>query len=1259
MQELDQVTGGRTQIGNVELRAWPFRTKFSNITIRARNYLDQPFILSVDSVDVHPHVWGLLLGRLAFDQVVIEHPVVQTFTHDQDKDAIPRPSLDARQSHNMIVGLNIGHFILRNGEITYVHKKRSLAANVYGLDMQIYFEDHPRQYHGLIAYRDGMLRYDTYAPLRNSLNIKFSGTPSRSVIDSASVSIGSSTLLVHGEFNHASQVKFDGNFEARVRPQDFVPHSALFGLGGSLQLTGGIRYESIAARPWLLNLSLSGQVGSDALTVTSRNRELQFHKIHAHYEINNGALQARDIVAELLGGQVGADLAIEHLESTRNYRLKSFVTGADLTALQLAISDSRHENIFLSGTLDGMVDAWWTETLANARLNGSLRVQPAVANRTTPQTQDEFPIEGTSHFSYKRLQNAVRFNETSLRIAGTDIAVQGEASDHSDLQIHAAAADLHQLNRLLSRSFPQCRNSIDLSGSAALEATMHGSLLVPQVIGRLSAHNLVLHRTRWNNATINFDAGPSRITVQNALLVDSGQGRLSLTGTVALRNWLYVPSNPLEAKLSLIRMPVAELQRLSTIHLPISGDLSANLSVHGSALNPQGSGMVRITNARVFDESVPGVSLDLLAKDSSITTDIRIQLAAGLATGTLTYTPKVGAYRVRVNAPSISLHDLTAFRARNISGVMKASLSGQGMLADPEITAAFDIPHAAFHGIAISRFAAEVQIANHRADLNLTSQIASGAVSLHGFANLTGTYYSEAALDTGTLQLNDLFGLPSADPGEAFQGQTELHASMKGQLKNMAELEAHLSVPILLAKYRSLQIAAATPLRVDYVHSVATLPPFEIQGTGTSMRVHGNLPFDGIAPLSLTADGRLDTSLLSLLDPNLKSSGVVSFDLRTTGALQHPSVQGQIHLQDIALSNAGLPVAVENLNGSLEVANNRVQVSNVSGNLGGGQLAIAGGITYWPKPHFQLTSQATAVRFWYAGGISMLLSGDLALTGSPRASALNGQLLIEKVSFLPDFDLKKLAEHFGAARPPHNAGFADSIKLAVAVQSKEKLSATSAQANVEGNVNLQLIGTAARPVIIGRTDLNSGEIFYGRRRYHIQRSTAVFTDPHETKPTLDVSGTTTVNQYHLTLSFRGPLDKLTTSYTSDPPLSAADIINLLVVGRTTQTADIGGTDSVIASQVAGQFSTKMQRLTGISGLRIDPLIGGSNRNPSARIAIQQQVTKNLLFSFSTDVSQPNGETIEGEYQINKKWSIGATRDPVAGVSVMGRHRTTF
>jgi translocation and assembly module TamB len=160
---------------------------------------------------------------------------------------------------------------------------------------------------------------------------------------------------------------------------------------------------------------------------------------------------------------------------------------------------------------------------------------------------------------------------------------------------------------------------------------------------------------------------------------------------------------------------------------------------------------------------------------------------------------------------------------------------------------------------------------------------------------------------------------------------------------------------------------------------------------------------------------------------------------------------------------------------------------------------------------------------------------------------------------------------------------------------------------------------------------------------------------------LNVSASTTVEQYNLTLNLRGPFDKLTTSYTSDPPLSTADIINLIARGKTTQesAASSQSTDSMIASQAASQFSGNVQKLAGISTLQIDPLIGGNNSNPSARIAVQQRVTKNFLFTFSTDVSQPGSEVVQGDYQINKRWSVSATRDQLGGVSVDGRLHTRF
>jgi hypothetical protein len=98
---------------------------------------------------------------------------------------------------------------------------------------------------------------------------------------------------------------------------------------------------------------------------------------------------------------------------------------------------------------------------------------------------------------------------------------------------------------------------------------------------------------------------------------------------------------------------------------------------------------------------------------------------------------------------------------------------------------------------------------------------------------------------------------------------------------------------------------------------------------------------------------------------------------------------------------------------------------------------------------------------------------------------------------------------------------------------------------------------------------------------------------------------------------------------------------------------------MIASQAASQVTNSVQKLAGISSLQIDPLLGGNNQNPSARVALQQRVTKNFLFTFSTDISQPGSQIVQGDYQINKRWSVSVARDQVGGVSVDGKFHKKF
>jgi translocation and assembly module TamB len=353
-------------------------------------------------------------------------------------------------------------------------------------------------------------------------------------------------------------------------------------------------------------------------------------------------------------------------------------------------------------------------------------------------------------------------------------------------------------------------------------------------------------------------------------------------------------------------------------------------------------------------------------------------------------------------------------------------------------------------------------------------------------------------------------------------------------------------------------------------------------------------------------------------------------------------------------------LGVDKLNGTLDVSTGRVQISSLTAEVGGGQISAGGSITYQPSLQFNIALQGNSVRLRYPDGMRAMLDSKLTWAGTTQASTLTGRVLIGGLSFTPDFDLATFGDQFSSnAAAPAQPGFADTVGLQIAVQSKNNLNATSSQVSLEGTADLRVAGTAANPVITGRTDLTAGELFYRNVRYQLQRGIIVFQDPHETKPVLNVAVSTTIEQYNLALNLRGPFDALTTAYSSDPPLSSADIINLIARGKTSSelAASSPSTDSMIASQAASQVSGSLQKLAGISSLQIDPLPAG--KNTSARVALQQRVSKNFLFTFSTDVSQPGSEMVQGDYQINKRWSVSVARDQLGGVSIDGRFHTKF
>src|ERR1700676_3962513 len=159
------------------------------------------------------------------------------------------------------------------------------------------------------------------------------------------------------------------------------------------------------------------------------------------------------------------------------------------------------------------------------------------------------------------------------------------------------------------------------------------------------------------------------------------------------------------------------------------------------------------------------------------------------------------------------------------------------------------------------------------------------------------------------------------------------------------------------------------------------------------------------------------------------------------------------------------------------------------------------------------------------------IDADIHLAGSTDNAVLGGTVNLADVSFTPAFDLNDFIGQFssGVAAPP-SQGFSQNVNLNLAVHSTNNVNLVSRTLSVNGTANLQVRGTAADPVILGRINLNGGDVILNNDRFVLSGGTIQFVNPSETEPVVNVAITTTIQQYNISMRFNGPTGQMQTQY---------------------------------------------------------------------------------------------------------------------------------
>ena len=1272
-----QSTSARLEVRDFNLRLSNLSLDLYNVVVHGTEPDPNQPLAAVDHLQVGLTIDSLLHKKWHVRDIIVDHPVVRMAVNKAGENNLPKPEKKSTSSSNTnVFDLAIRELRLNNGEIYYNDQKTPLQADLHNLAVSANYDPSQNKYSGDLGYDAGKIVYGKYAPVAHNLQAKFGVTPQQFTLDKLDLVAGESRVGLNATVNNYSSPNMEasGGYEATLVTNDFKRILKDPSLpGGTVKLTGEMKYQADPNRPILETVSVAGNVSSSGLNVKTPSLQTEIRDLYAHYQLAGGNAEVNEIRAHIMGGTLSGKLTIKDVAGASIAQLQASLKGLSLDQAQAATHNTSMRQAHLSGRVDADANAHWAKTLDNLVAHSDATIKASLGQGQAT------PLNGVIHADYAGAHNELALTNSYIRTPQTSVNLNGRISECCQLRVAMRSNDLHELETLsaaLQKPAPgqPAPQPLGLYGTANMNATVSGSLTAPQIKGQMDARNFRVKGSSWKVLRTNFAASPSQVTLSNGDLEAVPQGRISFSAQTKLNKWAYTPSSPITANISGSQISIADLERLLNKTYPVSGTLALNVSLHGSQLNPMGQGTLTVTKAKVSTESIQNLNVKFVGDGNTVKANMTVQMPAGSARADVDYFPKTQGYDAHVQSQNFRLEKLQTVQARNmqIAGGVNLNVSGKGTVKDPQLQATIDIPQLQMRKQTVEGLKLQTTVQNHVASIALDSDVAKVMLKARGTVGIEAPYTADIRLDSGKIDFQPLVALYAPAQAADLSGETELHVTLRGPLADKNRVEAHLEIPNLDMHYKQFQLAAAKPIVADYKNGTATLQPTSIRGTGTSIDAQAVVPVTTPKAASFLVKGNVDLGIAQLFVPDITSSGQLQFDLDSKRYGPGANLNGQIKIVNANLHTVDSPVGLDHANGAINVTQTRLEISSFEGQMGGGTINATGAVAYRPGIQFQLGLTANNIRVRYPEGVRAILASNLALTGNTQESQLTGQVKIQKVSFTPDFDVSTFTSQFsggGSSDSGTPGSFTQGMKLNIAVQSTSQMNLVSSQVSVKGDANLRVVGTAADPVILGRTNLTGGEFFLAGNRYEVQHGTIDFLNPVRTEPVLNIQVKTRIDEYNINLALNGPVERLQTTYTSDPALPPVDIINLIATGKTVESATANpspsptsamGAQSLLASGISSQVSGKIAKLAGVSQLQIDPGLGSDNGpNTGARIAIQQRVTSNLLVTYATDVTATQRQAIQIEYKFNPKWSVSGTRDQNGGFGVDGRYRKDF
>ncbi len=1309
VSEIERMSGGRAEVGSFHVVPFRLQVEVRNITVHGTEAPTDIPLAHADSFVAQLKVVSFLRTQFGFYSLALEHPVLHVAVGpDGATTNIPAFSgLGQAQRTTTelerLFSLSIDHLSVHNGEMLWADQQIPLDFSADGANVLMDYSFLRGRYESHVALGKVDTALQEFRPFSWMTTIDFSLAPTFADIKSLKWSSGRSSLEAAGRISNFNNPRIDGSYDARLsigeaaaiaRRKDLREGTAEFKGDGHWALSEFTTKGSMALR------DLGWQDDQLILKKVSAS---------ADYSVNDDQLKIQRLQGKLLSGTFTGDAQVDNwlhsvppsqVEKVKKQELPvigvprpakraegSKMPGVQSGAVHLRLRDvsvaeagaaldvPAHplDGFKPAGMAGGTVDALWKGTPANAEVGFTFDVAPPAHT-----SGRELPITAHMQGKYRGANDSLELAQFNVSTASSKVAAEGMLAASSRLRFSVSTSNLEEWHPLVQALGGPTNLPFRVDGNASFNGTAAGTFSSPTLAGTLVAEDFeftVPATSRTPEKPVHWDSLAASIQFSSHDMALRG-GSLRRGDTSAdfevnavLQQGHFTQGSPYTARVNLHNVDVASTAAFAGVDYPISGTADVSLQVSGTRAHPQAQGHIHAVDGSAYGEEIEKFDADLhVGPAETALNNIHLTHRDAEVNGSAAYSPSTQEFRIDLAGKNFDVSRIRQIHLDElpIEGRANFTLQANGTTNSPTINAQLQVRDLTLDQERSGEVDLQATTQNGQLVLSGRSQLLKGTLTVEGSIDMHGDFPARIAAHTDHVDLDALW---RAYLGNQLTGHSSVTGvmTMQGPLRypqqwKLAGEASDLSIDVEYAKLHNQGPASFT-----YADRVLHINETNLAGDGTDVTGHGWIYYAEGRRLDFAADGHADLRFFDMIDPNLTATGQAVVHATMGGTVKDPLPQGTIQISNGTANYAGLPSGLSEMNGNLLFTRDRIHIEQLTARTGGGTLDLKGDASnYNQQLNFNLTAIGKDVRLRYPPGVSSTATAELHWVGTKSASLVSGDVLVTKLAVTPGFDFGSYLEHSrqSAAVTSANSPLYN-IKLDVSVRTAPELQMKTAVARLSGDADLRLRGSIARPSVLGRADILEGDATFNGIKFRLDRGDITFANPVAIEPQVNLQATTHVRNYDLDVTVTGTLERLNVNYRSEPPLPKSDIIALLALGRTSEESEQlqqqsgqtlftdEATNLIINQALNSAVNNRMQKLFGVSRIKIDPQGLTTETNPTARgpqITIEQEFANNLSLSYSTNVSQSSQQIIQGEYYINRNLSVQGTRDQNGVVS---------